>query len=198
MTDMDIRDFTVAILPIALSPGASFAMAVNNAARDGFRGVVPVIAGTAAGIYTHAILAGLGVTRLVAESPSAMGALKICGTIVLFWLSLRMIRSGLSTTAPNDASGANAVGVREAIAANLLNAKPILLYLTVVPLFAGSDLAAYFLAASIHVSIMAAMLSTCAVFLTTATRNAKSGIFGAVFNLVRGGSLLALTLGSLW
>lgn len=103
---MDILGFTAAILPIAMSPGASFTMAVNNAVHDGFRGVTPVIAGTAAGIYIHAMLAGLGVTRLVAGSSPAMGALRICGTVYLFWLAIRMLKSGLTVVALRDVRAA--------------------------------------------------------------------------------------------
>ncbi|MDJ0448542.1 LysE family translocator [Methylocystis sp. JR02] len=196
--NMDITGFTAAILPIALSPGASFTMAMSNAARSGLRGVAPVIAGTATGIYIHATLAGLGVSNLLARSSAAMWALKIGGTIYLMWLGLRMIGEGLSGVTRVEVTSLDSVKMTSAITANLLNVKPLLLYLTVVPLFAGANLSSYFLAASIHVSIMALLLTLCGAAFATAAKAAGSSDVMAAFNIIAGIFLLTLAAKAAW
>jgi homoserine/homoserine lactone efflux protein len=196
--EMDVAGFVATILPIALSPGASFSMAASNAARAGFRGVTPVISGTAAGIYIHATMAGLGVSRLLVQSPTAMSVLEFAGTVYLFWLALRMIGDGVSGATHSDVGSADPVTVTGAVAANLLNVKPVLLYLTVVPLFVGVDLSSYVIAASIHVSIMAAFLTLCGAVFAKAARNDRSSDAVAVFNLIAGLFLLAVAVHAAW
>lgn len=173
-------------------------MAMSNAARSGLRGVAPVIAGTATGIYIHATLAGLGVSNLLARSSAAMWALKIGGTIYLMWLGLRMIGEGLSGVTRVEVTSLDSVKMTSAITANLLNVKPLLLYLTVVPLFAGANLSSYFLAASIHVSIMALLLTLCGAAFATAAKAAGSSDVMAAFNIIAGIFLLTLAAKAAW
>jgi threonine/homoserine/homoserine lactone efflux protein len=60
--------FFVAVLPVVMTPGASFTLATQRSLA-GDRAAGPwVIAGTATGIYTHAALAGLGLSVLVMRS----------------------------------------------------------------------------------------------------------------------------------
>jgi threonine/homoserine/homoserine lactone efflux protein len=194
---VDLTGFIAAIIPIALSPGASFSMAVSNAAGSGFRGVVPVILGTAAGISVHATLAGLGVSRLMIRSPAAMHALRIFGAIYLFWLAFRMIKDGAFAARRIDVNSARSVGLTDAITANLLNIKPLVLYLTVVPLFLGVEPNSYFVAASIHISIMAAFLALCGAAFAIVLKNGRGGAIAFV-NVVAGVVLLAVAVSAVW
>ncbi|PKB90423.1 hypothetical protein A8A01_07090 [Ewingella americana] len=157
---MNLLGFALAILPVALSPGASFTLAMNNAVQQGMRGTGRIILGTLLGIYTHALLAGLGITRLIAAYPALMNTIKIIGTAYLIYLAIRLIRSGLNAQDLAFTSGNPSTGIKEAYLANVLNIKAIMLYLTVVPAFAGSDANpwSYLVLASIHVAIMALWL----------------------------------------
>jgi len=157
---MNLLGFALAILPVALSPGASFTLAVNNAVQQGMRGTGRIILGTLLGIYTHALLAGLGITRLIAAYPALMNTIKIIGTAYLIYLAIRLIRSGLNAQDLAFTSGNRSTGIKEAYLANVLNIKAIMLYLTVVPAFAGSGATpwSYLILASIHVAIMALWL----------------------------------------
>lgn len=157
---MNLLGFALAILPVALSPGASFTLAMNNAVQQGMRGTGRIILGTLLGIYTHALLAGLGITRLIAAYPALMNAIKIIGTAYLIYLAIRLIRSGLNAQDLAFTSGNRSTGIKEAYLANVLNIKAIMLYLTVVPAFAGSGATpwSYLVLASIHVAIMALWL----------------------------------------
>ena len=62
--NLHVLAFIIAILPVALSPGASFTLAINNTLVAGARGLAAIILGTALGIYTHALLIGLGISAL--------------------------------------------------------------------------------------------------------------------------------------
>jgi len=153
---MSLLGFALAILPVALSPGASFTLAMNNAVQQGMRGTGRIILGTLLGIYTHALLAGLGITRLIAAYPALMNTIKIIGTAYLIYLAIRLIRSGLNAQDLAFTSSNRSTGIKEAYLANVLNIKAIMLYLTVVPAFAGSGATpwSYLVLASIHVAIM--------------------------------------------
>ncbi|MGY2800169.1 homoserine/homoserine lactone efflux protein [Ewingella americana] len=157
---MNLLGFALAILPVALSPGASFTLAMDNAVQQGMRGTGRIILGTLLGIYTHALLAGLGITRLIAAYPALMNTIKIIGTAYLIYLAIRLIRSGLNAQDLAFTSGNRSTGIKEAYLANVLNIKAIMLYLTVVPAFAGSGATpwSYLVLASIHVAIMALWL----------------------------------------
>lgn len=157
---MNLLGFALAILPVALSPGASFTLAMNNAVQQGMRGTGRIILGTLLGIYTHALLAGLGITRLIAAYPALMNTIKIIGTAYLIYLAIRLIRSGLNAQDMAFTSDNRSTGIKEAYLANVLNIKAIMLYLTVVPAFAGSSATpwSYLVLASIHVAIMALWL----------------------------------------
>lgn len=157
--DINLIGFLPALLPVALSPGASFTLAMNSALAEGRRGLISTLAGTALGIYTHAFFIGLGITAMLVASPAMFGLLKIAGTAYLFWLGIQLIRSGWRADA-SELTGGGAITVKEAWLANVLNPKAILFYLTVVSQFAGrhADIRDYLLLASLHVLVMVVWL----------------------------------------
>lgn len=81
--DLNIFGFIPALLPVALSPGASFSLVMSSALTGGRKGLYKTLGGTALGIYTHATLIGLGITAIIASSPAVFGGLKIAGTLYL-------------------------------------------------------------------------------------------------------------------
>src|SRR5471032_3070499 len=118
---MNLLGFALAILPVALSPGASFTLAMNNAVQQGMRGTGRIILGTLLGIYTHALLAGLGITRLIAAYPALLNTIKITGTAYLIYLGIRLIRSSLNAKDVAFTSGNRSTGIQEAYLANVLS-----------------------------------------------------------------------------
>lgn len=81
--DINITGFMLVLLPVALSPGASFTLVINSALTGGRAGLWKTLAGTALGIYTHALLIGFGITAVVVSSPAIFGVLKAAGTAYL-------------------------------------------------------------------------------------------------------------------
>lgn len=154
--DVNLAGFLPALLPVALSPGASFTLAMNSALAGGRSGLVRTLVGTALGIYTHALLIGLGVTAVLVASPAMFGVLKVAGTLYLLWLGVQLIRSGLRAGAMDFSGDEGAITLKNAWLANVLNPKAIVFYLTVVSQFAGpqGDITDYLVLASVHVGVM--------------------------------------------
>ncbi|MDN5679753.1 MAG: LysE family translocator [Ewingella sp.] len=193
---MNLLGFALAILPVALSPGASFTLAMNNAVQQGMRGTGRIILGTLLGIYTHALLAGLGITRLIVAYPALMNAIKIAGTAYLLYLGIRLIRSGLNAKDLAFTSGSRATGIKEAYLANVLNIKAIMLYLTVVPAFAGGGATpwSYLVLASIHVAVMALWLLFAGQMLIRSAAKISTRKLKKVIDIGGGSLLLVFTI----
>lgn len=191
--DINIAGFIPALLPVALSPGASFTLAINSALADGRKGLLVTMAGTALGIYTHALLIGLGVTSLLVASPALCGILKIAGTAYLLWLGVQLIRSGLGGRELTFSKGGKTITLKAAWLANVLNPKAVMFYLTVVSQFAGEkgEVSHYLLLASVHVIVMALWLVAISLLLITSARKVNTRTLKRTIN-VGGGALLIL------
>ncbi len=194
---MDLAGFLLAIFPIALSPGASFTLGMTNAVNQGARGLLTVIIGTALGIYTHAFLAGLGITTLVTHYGVWLTGIKLFGTLYLTYLAIKLINAGLRRAPAAGQTGAKAIGIKEAYVANVLNAKAILLYLAVAPQFlpaAQMTLWNFGILASIHIAIMAVWLVVAGYLLIVAAAKVNFALLTKIINIGGGGLLLYFTL----
>ncbi len=185
--------FIPALLPVALSPGASFTLAMNSALAQGRKGLLVTLTGTALGIYTHALLIGLGVTSLLVASPALFGLLKIAGIFYLLWLGAQLIRSGLGAQELAFSKNEKVITLKDAWLANVLNPKAILFYLTVVSQFAGrqGEVSHYLALASVHVAVMAVWLIALSLLLITSARKINTRALKRAINM-GGGALLIL------
>ncbi|OEJ08930.1 hypothetical protein BHE89_01930 [Shigella sp. FC1967] len=162
---MDILGFIITLLPIIISPGASFTIALDSTLTYGIKGLLTTIIGTALGIITHGILVGLGITKLLVSSPSAFMVLTIFGNLYLIYLGISLIHSGLKA-AKNTTIIHQKASIKTAYIANVLNPKAIILYLVVVSSYAGATptLGHYLVLSSIHILMMSLWLMTCCCF----------------------------------
>ncbi|RJT44134.1 LysE family translocator [Rahnella woolbedingensis] len=198
--DINLTGFIPALLPVALSPGASFTLAMNSALCGGRKGLLKTLTGTAFGIYTHAIFIGLGITSLLMASPTLFSILKIAGTAYLLWLGIQLIRSGLNAREMVfDSSGA-AVTLKDAWLANVLNPKAIMFYLTVVSQFAGSqgEIGHYMILATVHIAVMSAWLIAVSKVLIFSANKINTVTLKKVVNIAGGGLLVIFSLSSIW
>lgn len=199
--DVNILGFMPALLPVALSPGASFTLAISSALAGGRKGLVKTLTGTALGIFTHALLIGMGITAVIVSSPAMFSALQMAGTLYLLWLGAMLIRSGI-TAKQHQAQPAAltfTVTVRQAFLANVLNPKAILFYLTVVSRFTGSQggVVNYLALASVHVAVMALWLSILSYTLVFSAKKADPLWLKTWVNLTGGIILILYSLHSL-
>ncbi|GAA0501529.1 hypothetical protein GCM10009414_09010 [Tatumella terrea] len=158
--EINLIGFLPALLPVALTPGASFTLVMSSALSGGRRGLFNTLAGTALGIYTHALLIGLGISAVIVTVPALFAVLKIAGALWLLWLGVALIRSGMKATQGVLPETAQPVSLRGAWTANILNPKAIIFYLTVVSQFAGQQegVSHYLMLASVHVIVMSLWL----------------------------------------
>lgn len=191
--------FIPVLLPVALSPGASFTLAMNSALAGGRGGLLRTLAGTALGIYTHALLIGLGVTAILVSSPALFNVLKYAGAAYLMWLGVQLIRSGLKTSEMTLRADGPTVTLKEAWLANVLNPKAIVFYLIVVSQFAGSrgDVSHYLLLATVHVLVMGAWLIALSNVLVFSAKKANPARLKKGVNVVGGALLLIFSALSL-
>ncbi|WP_336767918.1 LysE family translocator [Pantoea endophytica] len=194
--DVNIFGFMPALLPVALSPGASFTLVMNSALAGGNKGLFKTLAGTALGIYTHAFFIGLGITAVLVSSPAAFVVLKIFGTVYLLWLGAVLIRSGLTVSSGRSTGTIHSVTLKEAWLANVLNPKAILFYLTVVSQFAGTKggVFNYFTLASVHIVVMSIWLFAITQTLIFSAQKTNPLMLKKYVNIVGGMMLIAFSL----
>lgn len=159
--DINLTGFLPALLPVALSPGASFTLAMSSALTAGRTGLFKTLLGTALGIYTHALLIGLGLSTALVASAALFALLKIAGVLYLFWLGGSLFITGIKAKTFVLNATDSAVSVKGAWLANIANPKAILFYLTVVSQFVGdrAGIDAFLTLATVHVVVMCLWLA---------------------------------------
>ncbi|WP_241617885.1 LysE family translocator [Rosenbergiella epipactidis] len=197
--DINLIGFMPALIPIALSPGTSFALVMGSALSGGHKGLFRTLAGTALGIYTHAVLVGFGITAVIISSPTTFAVLKITGTAYLIWLGTVLIRSGIKINSVSITETKHSVTLREAWTANVLNPKAIIFYLTVVSQFAGKQggISNYLILASVHIVVMSAWLLVVSRTLVFSVKKTNSLILKKYVNIAGGILLIAFSLHTL-
>ncbi|MEA9393659.1 LysE family translocator [Acerihabitans sp. TG2] len=197
--EINILGFMPVLLPVALSPGASFTLVMSSALAGGRSGLFRTLAGTALGIYTHALLIGLGITAVIVSSPAIFGTLKIAGTFYLLWLGLMLIVSGIKSKRTELTSRISSITVKEAWLANILNPKAIMFYLTVVSQFAGKDggISNYLTLASVHVGVMSIWLIVISHSLIFSAKKADPLLLKKYVNIAGGLLLIIFSLHSI-
>jgi threonine/homoserine/homoserine lactone efflux protein len=93
--------------------------------------------GCALGCLSHTFLAVIGVSALIASSPVAFTALKVCGGLYLVWLGINALRSSGGVKAgPVKTGEASAWQLFfRGVVANAINPKVVLFFLSFLPQF---------------------------------------------------------------
>lgn len=190
--------FGVAVTPLVVTPGASFSLVVSSSPR-GMGHVLRAITGTAGGILTHAVLAGVGLSALVMRSAQAYRAVQLLGAVYLVVLGIGLLRSSRRATwfAPTTPRWRLAHGRGPLVTgyvANVLNPKAAGVYLTLAPQFVSADsvgVTSLLALAAVHVVIMAGWLAVVGLALTLVVRRSATE---RVLRVVRrtGGALLVV------
>ena len=129
--------FLAAAVLITASPGPDNLMVLGFGISRGRAKGIAFGLGCGLGCLSHTLMATLGVSALIAASPVAFLALKICGGLYLVWLGIQALRS------PGQAQVAETVGADASLAhlftrgmlANAINPKVVLFFLSFLPQF---------------------------------------------------------------
>ena len=154
--------FIGAGLLLNLTPGVDMALVVRSAAAQGARAGAAAALGVGAGCWVHIGAAALGLSALLAGSPTAFGLLRWVGAAYLVWLGLGLLRQPATSTEAAAATGsaakpcgptkpgkparwASATATPwlrlfvQGFLTNLLNPKVALFFLAFVPQFISAD-----------------------------------------------------------
>ena len=130
--------FLAAAVLVALAPGPDNLLVLSLGMARGRAAGVAFGLGCALGCLNHTLLAALGVSALIAASPTAFTALKVAGGLYLVWLGVQAIRNARPVGAPaGDAAPAETPGKLfvKGLVANAINPKVILFFLAFLPQF---------------------------------------------------------------
>lgn len=158
--------FCLAVTPLVITPGASFTLVSARGMAGDRRGSWAVITGTAAGVVTHAVFAGVGLAAVVMRSAELYHLLRLVGAAYLIGLGVTLLwRSrGSTPLEPKGDTGAPStamVHLYRAYVANVLNVKAASVYLTLGPQFVPAEsvgVGSMLLLAAVHVTVMVAWL----------------------------------------
>ncbi|MFI7491873.1 LysE family translocator [Micromonospora echinaurantiaca] len=146
MTGVAMLGFALAVAPITLTPGTSFALVVSRVGAGGRRQGWWVILGTVTGIYLHAALAAAGLAALVLRSSQAFWVVKLAGAGYLVGLGCWLLvsaarRRPAAPEPPTTRAGWRRLAGRvrhpylQGLLGNVLNPKAAAVYLTLAPQF---------------------------------------------------------------
>ncbi|MFG1808097.1 LysE family translocator [Streptomyces sp. NPDC049040] len=196
-----VAGFLAAVLPLVATPGASLTLLVQRVTTRGRREGLPVVLGTASGLYVHAALAALGLSALVMRSSQAFAAVRLAGAAYLLVLGISAWRGAGSgpggRTAPGRAARARRSTYAQALLGNVLNPKAASIYLTLAPQFIDPGRPAVrqiVILATAHAAVITLWLATWTFILGRATRAAASRRFKAVVGRISAAVLVALAL----
>ncbi|MDI2132938.1 LysE family translocator [Yinghuangia seranimata] len=140
---VQVAGFLLAVTPMTLTPGTSFALVTQRVAAGSRRDGVLVTFGTVTGLCVHATLAAVGLAAVVMASSQALTAVKILGAVYLVWLGVstwRSTRRSKTAATPEGTSRwrlpwAHQGSYGQGLWGNVLNPKASSVYLTLVPQF---------------------------------------------------------------
>lgn len=133
-----LLSFLIAASIITLAPGPDNMMVLGIGILKGRLQGIMFGLGCAIGCLSHTLLAVLGISALIAGSPSAYMALKMCGGLYLGWLGFQSLRSTLNqfgSPSENGAVQTSAPLFIKGVMANAMNPKVILFFLSFLPQF---------------------------------------------------------------
>ena len=136
--------FLSAALLITISPGPDNLMVLSVGVSRGRRQGMVFGIGCALGCLSHTVLAALGVSALIAASPTAFGALKIVGGAYLVWLGIGALRSRggahVARVAHSDRPEESLGRLfAKGLFANAINPKVVLFFLSFLPQFVVAE-----------------------------------------------------------
>jgi threonine/homoserine/homoserine lactone efflux protein len=155
--------FLVAAVVITASPGPDNLMVLGVGISKGRRQGIAFGLGCALGCLSHTFLAVVGVSALIASSPAAFTALKVCGGLYLLWLGFNALRSsgGVKASQVESAEQSSMRLFFKGVLANAINPKVVLFFLSFLPQFviaANGKVAWQIAALGITFTVQAAVL----------------------------------------
>jgi threonine/homoserine/homoserine lactone efflux protein len=136
LTPEQFLGFLTAAILITLSPGPDNMMVLGVGIAKGRARGIAFGLGCALGCLNHTLLAVVGVSALIAASPTAFTALKIAGGLYLIWMGIGALRSrGVAQAAGVVPDESARQLFFKGLLANAINPKVVLFFLSFLPQF---------------------------------------------------------------
>lgn len=129
--------YTIACAILFMTPGPDMSLFLAKTVSGGRRAGMAAMLGAHVGCIVHTLLAAVGLSALLAASPTAFAAVKIIGAVYLLWLAIDAIRTGSALNVKPGAERSEAFFRTLLLGAgvNLTNPKVVLFFVTFLPQF---------------------------------------------------------------
>ena len=136
----ELVPFVVASVLVTVVPGADMALVTRQVLLGGPRLADKTIGGNLTGLVVHGIALAAGLSALLVASATAYTVVKLAGAAYLCWLGLQTLRHArrAATTPPIDVPSqlpSRRRAFMYGLVSTVLNPKPALFFLTLVPQF---------------------------------------------------------------
>jgi len=138
LTLSQLLGFLLTAVLLTATPGPDNLMVLSVGMARGRRAGIAFGLGCALGCLSHTLLAVLGVSALVAASPTAFALLKAVGGAYLVWLGIQALRhaGAVQLSAGGKAGGESLKRLfAKGLVANAVNPKVVLFFLSFLPQF---------------------------------------------------------------
>jgi threonine/homoserine/homoserine lactone efflux protein len=129
--------YSIACFVLFITPGPDMSLFLAKTMSGGRKAGIASMVGAMTGCLVHTLLAALGISALLAASPTAFAVLKVVGALYLLWLALDAVRHGSALTVKDGAK--EEVSLRRTflmgVGINLTNPKIVLFFVTFLPQF---------------------------------------------------------------
>ncbi|HEX8165934.1 MAG TPA: LysE family translocator [Beijerinckiaceae bacterium] len=132
--------YSLACFVLFITPGPDMSFFLARTVTGGRMAGVAAVLGGAAGCCVHTLLAALGISALLAASPTAFLVLKVVGGLYLLWLAVDAVRHGSALNLRAEAAGRVSAWSTFLIGVgvNLTNPKVVLFFVTFLPQFVSA------------------------------------------------------------
>ncbi len=161
--------FAVAAILLVITPGPNMLLILSISVARGARAGLLTLVGVQIANYSHAILAGLGISGLALNLPYGFETLKTLGALYLLWLAWTAWRAPSVLAGRSGAASNGALAlIRQGFLTNMLNPKVILFFLALFPQFIDPERGSFVLQSlelvTIHALFGIIILSAVALF----------------------------------
>jgi RhtB (resistance to homoserine/threonine) family protein len=182
----------------AASPGPDFILVSQQTLVNGKKAGIMTSVGIALGLSIHIIYSALGLAAIIANSQSALWAIKILGGCYLLWLGLQCItaKSESSINLPNKIVKQNALikNIIKGFLCNALNPKAPIYFVALFTLVLSPDLPFnHLIIYGLWMMLLQFLwFSTVVLLLSRPSINSKFQHFGHYINKIMGGAMLIM------
>ena len=132
--------FIFASVLLAITPGADMTLMLGRTLSQGRAAGFSILAGTVTGCFIHIAAAVIGISALLAASPTGFLILKILGALYMLYLAFQAVANGSSLTHVGDENPKSdwSRNFLMGLGVNILNPKVVVFFLTFLPQFVSA------------------------------------------------------------